>query len=1057
MTASAPELAQQLLNAVYHDLEFVEGTLVPTSSEPGRGASADAWRDIGEWLILGDRLGAERVFFVADDPVVLFSELHGDASEEEFVAAYRRAWSLGRARCLFIAKEGELRVYALTEPPPRSLNDQNPLTPLEIVTRAADVADQLADYHRDRVESGLLFEDKPYRAHDGRADQRFLRDVQAATNALVGAGLRRSLAHALIERVILIRYLEDRKVIDSRYFQDVAGERNREANEQFLPESPMPSLGAQSDFITYLSAPELTYAIFEALERDFNGDLFIVSPAETQLVTREHLLLIQRLLSGVGVDGQDPLFLWAYDFSVVPTSLISEMYEQFYSAGTTDDSSTHYTPQELVEYTLSTVLTRKVLDEKPRICDPACGSGIFLVEAFRRLVRYEMAERTARLNSEELSSLLLDRIAGIDINPEAVRLAAFSLYLAYLNYLEPRDITSAGPLPRLVYRTGDPPDKAVLVVADAFSPTILKDKDSGGTVQRGSAVVSDPVRQSVLPWPEGTFGVVVGNPPWDEPRAGKASRADIWAKRNNLPVGDRSPSQLFMWRTLSLLRPGGTSALLVAATAFHNVRHTSREFRRRWLADIELETVVNFAPARWVFFARGVAPFFLVAFRRGSGEGWPTPVLYRTLRPSKALDATRSMAYATSERRWVSKEALRQRDYLWKTYAWGNHLDAALMARLDAEKQLRELLPDDPEPGWGYQYGQKPPSKYLMAIPSLKSFRPWGPLRPADYEDLPRRGVKRQPDERLYRGQRILISRGIRVGFGPAVRLIDTACSFRHTIYCLPMPDFPSWQAKTIFATILSSLGRYRLFMHSGSWGVWHDSVTAEDILSLPIRLTDAEDPAVRQIESAVDQLYEWADLQPPEHILRSIDEAVFDLFELDSAERDLVRDFHTYTLELAGAWSKSVKSEALMPVALPLKRSGTADDIPVGTVPISQYLDRFLRRWNQELEPDGEFSWRVVSSPRSAMTAAIFETRDRNASLPVPNDEDEWHVLLDRLSVSLQTQITPSVITEGVLRSVSDTSIVVVKRNEARLWSATAALEDVEATMLQAMTLQEQ
>ena len=90
-------------------------------------------------------------------------------------------------------------------------------------------------------------------------------------------------------------------------------------------------------------------------------------------------------------------------------------------------------------------------------------------------------------------------------------------------------------------------------------------------------------------------------------------------------------------------------------------------------------------------------------------------------------------------------------------------------------------------------------------------------------------------------------------------------------------------------------------------------------------------------------------------------------------------------------------------------------------------------------------------------MTAAIFEARERNGSQPLPDNENEWHALLERLSVSLQPVITPSVVTEGVLRSVSDTSIIVIKRNEARLWTATAALEDVDATMLQAMALQEQ
>ena len=90
-------------------------------------------------------------------------------------------------------------------------------------------------------------------------------------------------------------------------------------------------------------------------------------------------------------------------------------------------------------------------------------------------------------------------------------------------------------------------------------------------------------------------------------------------------------------------------------------------------------------------------------------------------------------------------------------------------------------------------------------------------------------------------------------------------------------------------------------------------------------------------------------------------------------------------------------------------------------------------------------------------MTAAIFETRERGEKPPAPYDEDEWHDVLDRLSNSLNIKVTPSVVNESVLRSVSDTSIVVVKRNEVRLWTATAALEDVEATMLQAMGLQGQ
>src|SRR5207249_12191446 len=121
------------------------------------------------------------------------------------------------------------------------------------------------------------------------------------------------------------------------------------------------------------------------------------------------------------------------------------------SVGDDDDSSTHYTPPELVEYVTSNVLTADVLSRDPRVCDPACGSGVFLVEAYRRIVRYEMGKRRKRLTTTHLRNLLLTRIGGIDVNTEAVRLTAFSLYLAFLNYQSARDMREAGPLPKLIH------------------------------------------------------------------------------------------------------------------------------------------------------------------------------------------------------------------------------------------------------------------------------------------------------------------------------------------------------------------------------------------------------------------------------------------------------------------------------------------------------------------------------------------------------------------------------------------------------------------------------
>jgi hypothetical protein len=80
---------------------------------------------------------------------------------------------------------------------------------LQVVRHAADVADALAGFRRERLETGAAFEDARFENLKSRADEPLLRDVRSAETALMRTGLSRRGAHALIERAILVRYLED--------------------------------------------------------------------------------------------------------------------------------------------------------------------------------------------------------------------------------------------------------------------------------------------------------------------------------------------------------------------------------------------------------------------------------------------------------------------------------------------------------------------------------------------------------------------------------------------------------------------------------------------------------------------------------------------------------------------------------------------------------------------------------------------------------------------------------------------------------------------------------
>ena len=81
--------------------------------------------------------------------------------------------------------------------------------------------------------------------------------------------------------------------------------------------------------------------------------------------------------------------------------------------------------------------------------DPACGSGVFLVEAYRRLVgRWILTEKPTRILPSQLIDIMENCIFGVDCNTEAVRVASFSLSLAMCDFLEPRTKWNELQIPR---------------------------------------------------------------------------------------------------------------------------------------------------------------------------------------------------------------------------------------------------------------------------------------------------------------------------------------------------------------------------------------------------------------------------------------------------------------------------------------------------------------------------------------------------------------------------------------------------------------------------------
>ncbi len=1072
--ASEPDSAQALLDAAYSQLDYAAGDLVRAADTPGDIATKD-WVTRGGWLQLASKVGAERVFFVKDDPVIVFVKAEpGQAAVRQL---FNRAWCLGRPPLLFVAQPGALSVFDLTQPPAEEDDDlQKSDRQLCVVKRALEVQVELKVYNRAQIESGKLFEERRF-GLGNRADHALIRDLACVRTLLRASGLSIPHAHALIGQSIFIRYLEDRRILTEEYFRKVA-----RGNKDWrgILDSAIKHDGAKDErrlyYAAVLSDKAFTHALFSRLAKEFNGDLFPFRRHEQKAFTASRLKLMRKFLLGQ-IEGST-LFTFAYDFDIIPIELISSMYEEFLRTenGKPNTHASFYTPGALVEFVLSQTLEDKVLKKRPRIVDPACGSAIFLVEAFRRLVRHRVCERGQRLRPDELRKILREQIAGIDVQPEAIRVAAFSLYLALLHYLDPPDIRDHR-LPNLIYSANreetDPKQHFdILVAANAF------DVDS--------AVQEEPIRKR---FSSNCADVVVGNPPWGFPKKKDtkawqaATRAMKWCHDREKSVGDKELSQAFIHRTQDLLRDGGRAGLLVSTGVFFKRHKKSRKFREQWLTSSALEAVVNFAAVRGVFFKEGIAPFASVVFHKRS----PTRGRHRF----RYFSAKRTAFVEDLQTVHLSKPDLhvvRQLDFvadeeLWKVYWWGGHRDEALVRALRTEVTLRGVVgpdtPDFPRMGQGFKKAQADSeAEWLEDFSELptKYFQRYGPTPVSRFVDPPSR-VHRRGVRTVYEGTRLLVRRGISQAAGQDGRIVarletDPFC-FRNSIHGVRLGDATDFEGKIILGMVWSSLVRYFLWVTSGSW-VWHDEIQMEDIERIPIRLPtdrslrtricDAVD-RLRSMDTTVDDIYGPSGYQAKSQVDRKIqrlesvlDEAIFDLFELTDAERDVVRDMCDVGLNL---FYRHTKSDAVKPVSVPADREsiGHRGDLPqerTAQCGLDGYLDAFLEIWDAELGSDGQFRWRVIRpSDSSPMLAVVLSTEDADDSLPPPTDSDDraWNDVLNRLAPSSSHPFgSKRIYIDGMTRIVGENDIVIIKRNEQRLWTRTAAREDAEATQLEAI-----
>lgn len=1045
------------LDVLFKDLDFAGGALLTATDNPSLCLNSHDWLEKGEWLAAGKRAGAEKIFFVKNNPVAVFAECGSDTVEK--VKAFNRVWSLARPRLLFLASPGEITVYDLAQKPvdENKQDEWKNIKTLEVLYDIGKVSKSLQQFHRDNIESGRIFGDSRFGDLKNRADKALIRDLKTVRRELFNAGLsddKARFAHALIGRSIFIRYLEDRKVLTEEYFLKIARQKSGWTN---LLRNPVNRSGFdfsnhQTFYPRILADKEFTYALFRSLGHDFNGDMFPEVDEEEQVVTQDHLRLIQNLLYS-DVETQKRLFFYAYRFDIVPIDLISSIYEEFYHPSTKDDEKkrkarqdgAYYTPPVLAEFVLSQVLTADVIRKIPRVLDPACGSGIFLVEAFRRIVRYEWHRKGDPLVFDELKQILKKQIAGIEINEEAAKITAFSLYLSMLHYLDPpaidQQIKQGNKLPHLL-------------------ATDSRSKNHYHCILVGNAFDTDHIESNDL-WKK-RFGnecadIIVGNPPWgasgtkaDDKIKSRQKVMIGWCKDNNKPIGDKEPSQAFLWRALDFLKNGGIAGMLVSAGVLFKHSTTTQAFRQQWMNNIRLRRIFNFAHVRKYFFKGGDSPFVTICFTKEEQGNFP--VEYWSAKRIVAVKQTQAVLFSKYDRHKLRDENLAD-GKMWKTYWFGRHADAAFLKQLYYRTPFSVFVESS---GRGYQtYTNKHSGKELGVNKTLSSLV--SKYDELNFLELPEYVYNIGPTN-VYSNTKIIVNEGIierGTNKGQIIsRLEEEQFSFNRSVYGFKLISDSLLLHKVLLGILWSSFSRYYFFTTCANWGLWYHKILLDELCHLPVVL-DQNNSAANKVVSIVDKLRNY---QPrkrdvfysegiPENEITAqrheweaeLDEAVYELYGFSEEQKDLIRDCCEVMLPF---FYKPFDSVGAM---LAVQK----DDLSW----IEKYVHIFCRRWNAYLDDSEKMRAQVHLGAHDNIVAVEFFPADKDDSWDLNSKNDSWGYILEQLGNTLsQPMGTSQILLDGLVHVVSENGIIIIKRNEKRFWTRSLAREDADATICKAM-----
>ena len=563
------------------------------------------------------------VFCIDGRPTVLFKKVSAPDPSAE-AKWHRDLWNQSIATLLVVEDPMKTRIYsAMAKPniapiqiqtsdslfPESEHNDERLVEVIETSVFALEIRQFLLG-----VQTGSFYQDKSRSDRfrpENAVDEYLLNNLMEARRQLCDKEfvdhLAPEMANAFLGRCIFTTYLIERGVIGDAQITQV-GASHATTLRQFLEQF------SDSDATAVL--PRL----FRLLDDDFNGTMF---GSGRLSIRARHIGIVRKFLRGDDLRREQPLLFDLYDFHFIPIELISAIYEKFIVNGNDDVQraiGAYYTPPRLAELAVDIATEHWESFLHKRCLDPACGSGIFLVILFQRMAA-EWCRRNSHAGNVErarkLREILTQNLCGIDVDPTACMVACFSLYLAFLDQLEPRDIWDLKN-----------------ALETAHEGKVLPPLHEKPTGRQGSCpVILETNFFSREADCTGQFDLVIGNPPW----VGRNQPVEEEMKSWLLDVEPEAPNPFllegprnkpdrtaqflpqkqsaagYMWKVPLHIRSDGVGCLLLPSRSI--LSNQSDKFQLAWFRRFSVDAVWQLADYRFILFSGAICPAIVAKFR----------------------------------------------------------------------------------------------------------------------------------------------------------------------------------------------------------------------------------------------------------------------------------------------------------------------------------------------------------------------------------------------------------------------------------------------------------